>query len=235
MYTEDQLLPLSALQHLVYCERRCALVHIERVWAENPFTLAGTHLHQRVDDSSAAESRGDVRIVRGLYLRCLRLGLSGRADVVQFHRIGDPDVPGQGLPDAETPACAAPLAEHRLPYPVDYKRGELKRERGYEIQLCAQALCLEEMLSVSVPRGALFYAASGRRMEVEFVDALRGETIHAAARLHELIEGGITPPGVRQPKCSGCSMIELCMPASTKTRRSAVEYVRSEMARDEEV
>ena len=204
MYAEDDLLPLSALQHLLFCERQCALIHVEQLWADNPLTVEGTHLHRRVDEAPG-ETRGGVRIARGVALRSFRLGLSGRADVVEFHR------------------AAGPGPEQ--PVPVEYKRGRPKKDRSDEVQLCAQALCLEEMLGVPVPAGALFYGQTRRRTEVVFGPELRARTETAARRLHELVAGGITPRAVREPKCAGCSMLELCLPDPPGPARSAARYL----------
>jgi CRISPR-associated exonuclease Cas4 len=134
MYTEDDLLPLSALQHLLFCERQCALIHIEQAWSENLFTAQGRIMHERVDDGGRV-TRGDVRRESGMPLRSLRLGLIGKADMVEFYRQSD---------------------SSWLPYPVEYKRGKAKKENWDKVQLCAQAICLEEMLEVAVPEGALF-------------------------------------------------------------------------------
>ena len=214
MYDEEDLLPLSALQHLVFCERQCALIHIEQLWADNRFTVEGEHLHDRVHEAGA-ESRGDVRIARGLPLRSLRLGLSGIADVVEFHRVTEA---GARLPGA---------GGLWKPFPVEYKRGRPKRERCDEVQVCTQAICLEEMLEVHVSDGALFYGATRRRFEVAFDDSLRQETELAAARLHELVSRQITPAAVREPKCDRCSLLDLCMPQALSRSQSAQGYLRS--------
>lgn len=219
VFPEDDLLPLSALQHLLFCERQAALIHLERVWAENPLTMEGKHLHERVD-SGEGESRGDLRIARGLALRSFRLGLSGKADAVELHRLPDgaagarlPDVPGVWLP-----------------FPVEYKRGRPKKHRADEVQLCAQALCLEEMLGVSVPSGALFYGETRRRLDVAFDAALRRVTEEAAARMHEILASGVTPLPVREPKCDRCSLLEICMPdaPSSSVQRYLDRALRSE-------
>jgi CRISPR-associated exonuclease Cas4 len=202
-FTEDDLLPLSALQHLLFCERQAALIHLEQVWAENSLTVEGKHLHERVD-IGPGESRGDLRIARGLPLRNLRLGLSGKADAVELHRVPDGE-PGARLPD--TPGAWRP-------FPVEYKRGRPKRHRADEVQLCAQALCLEEMLATAVPAGALFYGQTRRRLDIAFDSVLRQETENAAARLHRLFASRITPPPVREPKCDQCSLLDICMPGA---------------------
>jgi CRISPR-associated exonuclease Cas4 len=203
VFADDDLLPLSALQHLLFCERQCALIHLEQVWVENPLTVEGRHLHERVD-AGQGESRGDLHIARGVPLRNLRLGLSGKADLVEFHRrpAGEP---GAVLPD---------LSGSWRPFPVEYKRGRPKAHRADEVQLCAQALCLEEMLGADVPAGALFYGQTRRRQEVTFDPPLRELTERTAVRLHELIRSGITPPPVREPKCDKCSLLEVCMPGA---------------------
>ena len=207
MHTEADLLPLSGLQHLLYCERRAALVHLEHLWEENLFTAEGRVMHERVHEVGA-EQRGSVRVARGLRIRSLRLGLIGQADVVEFHR----------CPDGA-----------RVPVPIEYKRGKPKANRCDEVQLCAQALCLEEMLQVQVPRGALFYGRSRRRTEVAFDTELRQLTEQAAARLHELIRSRLTPAAVYEKKCDTCSLFAVCLP---KSSRRAAEYVAKEVFAD---
>lgn len=215
MFSEDDLLPLSALQHLLFCERRCALVLVEAEWADNRYTVEGTHMHRRADGNERrVEQRGGVRIVRGLYVRSHRLGLTGRADVVEFHRTKDPA--GAALPG---------IQGRWIPFPVEYKRGRRRRERGYEVQLCAQAICLEEMLAVSVPSGAIYYGKTKRRLDVAFDPDLRQETRNAAARVHELFEARMTPPAVREPKCERCSLIEICLPDHAGRGRSVASYL----------
>ena len=217
---EDELLPLSALQHLVFCERQCALIHIEQLWADNRFTVEGEHLHDRVHEAGA-ESRGNVRIARGLALRSFRLGLSGVTDVVEFHRVIEG---GVSLPD---------VRGLWRPFPVEYKRGRPKREHCDEVQVCAQAICLEEMLEVHIPCGALFYGATRHRLDVSFEESLRRETEIAAARLHELISRQVTPAAVREPKCDRCSLFELCMPQALARGRSAQQYLQRAIHQDE--
>jgi CRISPR-associated exonuclease Cas4 len=201
VFAEDDLLPLSALQHLLFCERQCALIHLEQIWVENPLTAEGRQLHERVD-AGQGESHGDVHIARGLPLRSLRLGLTGKADAVELHLQAGDD------PGAELPG----LAGRWRPFPVEYKRGKPKLHRADEVQLCAQALCLEEMLATPVPAGALFYARTRRRLDVTFDPALRQLTEETAVRLHRLIASGITPKAVREPKCEQCSLLDVCMP-----------------------
>ncbi len=206
-YSEDDFLPLSALQHLLFCERQCALIHIERLWEENLYTAEGRIMHERVD-AGGKESRGDVRLAFGLPIRSLRLGLSGKADVVEFHR--------------EEGDNGRPIWR---PFPVEYKRGRPKKELWDKVQLCAQALCLEEMLGCEVPEGALFYGRTRRRVDVLFESALRRKTEETSARLHELIASGHTPPSLYDERCETCSLMSLCLPKSTTGRRSVARYL----------
>lgn len=208
MYPESDLLPISALQHLLFCERQCALIHIERVWADNRLTVEGQQMHETVHDGPD-ESHHGVRIARGLPLRSLRLGLVGVADVVEFHQDADP-------------------------LPVEYKRGRPKRGDEDRVQLCAQALCLEEMLAVPVPAGALFYGRTRRRFDVPFDDRLRARTERAAADVRVLIRGGVTPPATRQPKCRHCSLRHLCLPAVAGRSRSVNAYLHRAVHRSDE-
>jgi CRISPR-associated exonuclease Cas4 len=194
MTDELEPLPLSGLNHLMYCERRCALIHIEGVFEENAFTLQGGQLHETADTPGYSTQSG-VRVVRALPLYSRRLGLSGKADIVEFSR-------GPG--------------ERQIPCPVDYKRGTRRRWDNDDVQLCAQALCLEEMLGVEAPRGAIFHAASKRRREVEFTAQLRETTVQAAGRLHELVRQGRIPPAILLPQCRGCSLRGICMPELTQ-------------------
>ena len=215
-YAEADLLPLSGLQHLVFCERQCALIHLEQAWRENQLTAEGRVLHERAD-SGATERRGDVRIGRGLHLQSRRLGLAGRADVVEFRRVGATEK-GVRLPGLEN---------HWRPFPVEYKRGQSKQIDCDRVQLCAQALCLEEMLQVSIPVGALFYGQVRRREEVAFDENLRGSTERAARRFHDIMACGQTPIVYREPKCRRCSLLEVCLPPRKRARRSVGRYLEN--------
>jgi len=205
-YTEDDLLPLSGLQHLAFCERQCALIHIEQAWAENLYTAEGRILHERAHDPDQV-SRGDIRVEYGMPLRSLRLGLIGKADVVEFHRSEEPD--------------SGPWR----PFPVEYKRGRPKKANVDRIQLCAQAVCLEEMLGVEVPAGALFYGKTRRREDVIFDPALRSQTEETAKRFHALIEAGVTPKAVYGKHCDTCSLRDLCLPGALEKGKSVDRYL----------
>lgn len=205
MYSESDLLPLSGLQHLAFCERQWALIHLEQQWVENQLTAEGRQLHDRAHEQGE-EWRDGVRISRGLAVRSLRLGLSGKVDVVEFR-------PRSGLPSQ--------------PFPIEYKHGRPKPDRCDEVQLCAQALCLEEMLGVEVPRGAIFYGQPRRRMEVVFDAALRSETEALSGRLQSLYASGKTPPASYSPnKCDRCSLLGICLPQSAGARRSVRAYLK---------
>ncbi len=206
MYLPADLLPLSALQHLAFCERQWGLIHIEQAWSENRFTAEGKVLHEKTDHGPD-ETKHGTRIVRSLAIRSLRLGLSGIADVVEF-----------------------PKAAKSPPLPVEYKRGKPKSGQWDEIQLCAQALCLEEMLQIPIPAGALYYGQPRRRTLVDFTPQLRTATEQTAARMHELYRAAKTPPPVyERAKCRACSLIEICQPMLPQ-RKTAAAYLEAAIA-----
>jgi len=225
MFEEDNLLPLSALQHLLFCLRRAALVHVEGMWDENRATAEGALAHERVHEAEP-ESRGDVRIARGLRIRSLQLGLTGQCDVVEFHKL-----PDRGPADDEEAGLPTGIALEGVqglwrPYPIEYKSGKLRHERGYEVQLCAQALCLEEMLDVRINDGALFYGKTKRRLEISFDKKLRTETEVAAQELHRLVESRRTPKAKYQKKCRECSLLSVCMPKVTGVQKDVAAYLQ---------
>ena len=214
MYTEEELLPLSGLQHLAFCERRWALIHLEQQWEENLFTAEGKLLHEKAH-SAEIESRPDALIRRTLPLRSFRLGITGQADIVEF------------LPcHATEPGVPMPRRKGLWkPYPVEYKRTRDQHgSNAYRIQLCAQALCLEEMLQVPVPAGAVFDSKAKRREAVIFDDPLRQEVEHLAARMHQILQSGKTPQAIYAKKCEGCSMKPVCLP-SVVASASASRYL----------
>ena len=183
-------IPISALQHAVYCLRQAALIHLERLWAENAFTAEGAVLHVVADKGGGRHARG-VRRVMSLPVVSRRLGLVGVADVVEFTKADGREVP----------------------FPIEYKRGKPKLHRADEVQLCAQGLCLEEMTGVPVPQGALFYAETKRRVVVPFDADLRALTETVAADLARMLAAGATPlPTVLKSRCRACSLHDLCRP-----------------------
>ena len=188
--TAGEPIPLSALQHAVYCLRQAALIHVERLWADNRFTAEGNVLHAVADKGGSRRVRG-VRRVMSLPIASRRLNIAGVADVVEF-------LPAPGGETA---------------FPIEYKRGKPKLHRADEVQLCAQALCLEEMTGKPVPEGALFYAETKRRLVVPFDDELRRQTEDVVRELAVVLASGRTPPPtVKRERCRACSLLELCRP-----------------------
>jgi len=185
---EEALIPLSALQHHLLCPRQYALIHVERLWAEDGATAEGRLLHEKVD-AGRGETRHGLRVARGIALRSLALGVAGKADVVELR--GEPP----------------------QPYPVEYKRGAPKPHRADEVQLCAQAIALEEMFGRPVPEGALFYGVTRRRVAVRIDAELRALTARIAAEARANIAAQHTPPPVLGPGCRRCSLVDLCQPA----------------------
>ncbi len=215
MFTEDDLLPLSGLQHLLFCERQWALIHIEQQWEENRLTQEGRVLHDRVHDAGT-EARADVVVARSLRVRSLRLGISGETDAVEFRRVA---------PDSANGVPLEGRAGRWTPFPVEYKRGKPKSDAWDEVQLCAQALCLEEMFGVVIDAGALFYGTTRRRTPVAFDSPLRARTEALAKRMHELYAAGVTPQAVYEKKCEKCSLVERCMPKMSARRRDVTRYL----------
>jgi CRISPR-associated exonuclease Cas4 len=205
-------IPLSALQHAVYCLRQAALIHLERLWAENRLTAEGRVLHEVADEPGSRRARG-VRRVTALPLASKRLGIAGVADLVEF-RLED------GL---------------ETPHPVEFKRGKAKLHRADEVQLCAQGLCLEEMTGRPVPEGALFYAETKRRLAVPFDQELRQLTEATVAQLRAVFVSGRTPPAIyRADRCRACSLLDLCRPKlSAKPARAWRDRALSALLADD--
>jgi CRISPR-associated exonuclease Cas4 len=232
MFAEEDCRPISALQHLLFCPRQCALIHVEQQWAENALTVTGRQLHEKVDRGRKQQRRGAPAVTRSLALRSLTLGLYGKADVVEFHDPSDPPATPptfeatKPLPTGMAASAAMSSAPPQpTPFPVEYKRGKPKANRCDEVQLCAQALCLEEMLATPVPAGALFYGVTRRRTDVPFDAELRGITLDAIDRLHAMLGSGTTPPARREKKCDRCSLIDLCLPGVLEGREPASRYL----------
>lgn len=200
MYHPDDCLMISGLQHFRFCRRQWALIHIEQQWAENVRTVEGNFLHERAHNEQLRESRGDLLIVRGLRVQSLTLGLTGQCDVVEFRR---------------DDAHGVPLAGKHglwLPYPVEYKRGAPKQDSCDELQLCAQAMCLEEMLCCTIPAGAVYYGEPRRRESVVFTEELRAEVRSALAEMHQYAQRGYTPKVKPRKGCGACSLKDVCLP-----------------------
>lgn len=210
MYSEDDLVPISALQHILFCERQYALIHIEQVWEENRFTAEGKVLHERVD-SEHHESRRLFRQEYGMAVRSLERGLIGKCDLVELYL-----APNGGVADA---------------VPVEFKRGRNKEEDVDRVQLCAQAFCLEEMFKVPVAVGQLYYLQEHRRTTVDIDGPLRAKTLQLVERIQQLQSAGTTPPAVYEKrKCDRCSLLELCMPESAGSGGKRVDrFVQSQI------
>ena len=202
---EEGLVPLSALQHWLFCPRQCALIHVEGLWAENAATAEGRVLHEKVD-AGGIETRPGVRVARGLQLRSLALGVAGRADAVEL----------RGRPPT--------------PFPVEYKRGKPKTHRADEVQLCAQAICLEEMFDMPVPEGALFYGQKRRRTAVAFDGELRALAARVAAAVRADIAARRTPPPVRIPGCGACSLKDACRPDRLEHPPAIARWLAAQLA-----
>ena len=210
-WQEEDYLLLSGLQHFVFCRRQWALIHIEDQWAENLRTVEGGLLHQRAHDETVREVRGDLITVRGVHIHSPTLGVSGQCDVLEFRR-SPGGIPLEGYDGLWQP------------YPVEYKRGASKATDADRLQLCGQAMCLEEMLCCAVPEGALFYGQTRHREQVTFTDDLRGQVRAALSEMHELYRRGHTPRVKPTKSCNACSLKELCLPRLMRTR-SASAYL----------
>jgi CRISPR-associated exonuclease Cas4 len=219
VYDGDDYLQLSGIQHFLFCRRQWALIHIELQWAENLRTTDGKIMHRNAHDATSHTRRGDILTVRGLKIHSPKLGLSGECDVVEFHK--DPN----GV-------CIDAAEGLWLPYPVEYKRGTVKPNHMDEAQLCAQAMCLEEMLCCNIPEGALFYGETRRREPVAFTPELRQEVEDAALEMHELFQRGRTPKVKPTKSCNACSLKELCLP-KLMGKKSVNVYLRGELEQAE--
>lgn len=210
MQYEEDLILISSLQHMLFCERQYALIHIEQLWDENRFTAEGKVLHERVDVEHH-ESRRLFRQEYGMAVRSLAHGLIGKCDLVELYL-----KPKGGVAEA---------------VPVEFKRGRNKEEDVDRVQLCAQALCLEEMFNISVPTGQLYYLQEHRRTTVDINGSLRAKTIELIARIRQLQESGMTPPAVyERQKCDRCSLIDLCMPRSAGSGEKRVDrFVQTQL------
>lgn len=200
MYAEENYLHLNGLQHLRFCPRQCALIYVENLWQENYFTASGRAQHDKVH-SGVGESRRVVRTERDLKIASSLLGITGQTDAVEFYSDG-------------------------TIIPIEYKHGEPKEDSCDEVQLCAQVICLEEMLNCKIDEGALYYFKIRRRVSVKITEELRAETIELARKFHELVESGKTPPAEYKRKCESCSFIDECFPESAGRNKSVNTYLK---------
>lgn len=213
-YTPDELLPLSGIQHFLFCRRQWALIHVECQWRENLLTVEGKLLHKRVVDPFFTETRSNVIIARSVPVVSYRLGFSGMCDVVEF------TASPQGV---ELPGRQGSY----LPAPVEYKRGKPKKEPYDEAQLCAQAICLEEMLAVTIARGYLYYGETRHREEVKLSSELRGLVEKMSTEMHAYFQRGYTPRVRTSKACRSCSLVDICLPVLQEKTLPASQYIRN--------
>ncbi|MGB9755221.1 CRISPR-associated protein Cas4 [Roseiflexus castenholzii] len=224
-YTPEDLLPLSGIQHFLFCRRQWALIHVEMQWKENALTAEGRIMHQRVDDPFFTETRNGVVIARSVPVASYRLGLSGVCDVVEFVPLSlhpSPIGGGDGGEGVRLPNRQGLY----LPAPVEYKRGRPKHEPADKAQLCAQAICLEEMLSTNILRGYLFYGQTRRREAVEFTSELRTLVEEMSAEMHNYFSRGYTPRVKTHKGCRSCSLADVCLPVLQEKAMPASKYIK---------
>ncbi len=214
-YSEDEYLQLSGLQHFKFCRRQWALIHIEQQWAENYRTIDGALMHKNAHDAQFQESRGDLFITRGVSVFSPTLGVSGQCDVLEYRR-AEAGIPVKGKTGLWQP------------YPVEYKRGSPREDTGDTLQLCGQAMCLEEMLCCYIPEGALYYGETRRRVRVPFTEQLRQEVRDMLSQMHAFYSRGYTPKVKPSKSCNACSLKELCLPKLMKNKSVAV-YLKDAM------
>ena len=212
---EEDWLQLSGLQHFAFCRRQWALIHIEDQWAENFRTVDGSLMHENAHDQGFRESRGDVLIVRGLAVHSAKLGISGQCDVVEFHQ--DPD--GISLQGREGTW---------RPYPIEYKRGKPKDGPADALQLCAQAMCLEEMLCCAIQEGAIYYGETRHRTVVPLTQDLRSQVRDSLVEMHDLYQKHYTPKVKPTKACNACSLKDLCLPKLMRVKKVA-DYLTGAM------
>lgn len=198
-YNEEDFLQLSGIQHFCFCRRQWALIHIEQLWKENIKTVEGNIVHERCHDDGFIEKRGELLITRGLRIFSRELGVTGQCDVVEFRK----NITG---------CILRGYIGNWQPYPIEYKRGKSKLIDADRLQLCGQALCLEQMLKIDIPKGALYYDETHRREEVEFTAELRKKFVDMLQEMHSYYQNGYTPRVKPKIGCNSCSLKELCLP-----------------------
>ncbi len=207
MFAEDDFIQISALQHYVYCPRQCALIHVEDAWHENVFTTRGNILHEKVD-TDTYETRGTTKTVRGLRIHSFRLGIVGRCDVVEFLNPIENRQTGTSVAQTEVRVRV-----------VEFKSGEPKDDLSDKVQLCAQALCLEEMMSTKIDKGAFFYGRIRRRVQLDINDELRKQTEEIIAAVRDIVTRKYVPAAEYAEKCRHCSLEEICVPKAMNNRK----------------
>lgn len=217
-YLEEEFLQLSGLQHFAFCRRQWALIHIEQLWSENLRTVEGNLFHKRAHDEQIREKRGNVLILRGLPVASSAMGLSGQCDVVEFHQ-------------NQNGISLAKEDGRWQPFPVEYKKGSPKNNDADMLQLCAQAMCLEEMLCCTIEEGALFYGETRHRVSVFFTEGLREKVKKAADEMHQMFQRGHTPKVKPTKSCNACSLKEICLPVLMK-KQDVIKYLKAAMEAD---
>jgi CRISPR-associated exonuclease Cas4 len=214
-YTDDNLLALSGIQHFAFCQRQWALIHIEKQWSENLRTVEGKQLHERVDNPDFFEARGGILTARSLQLSSYTLGFYGVADIVEFHAAKEKGVTLKGREGKWHPI------------PVEYKRGSPKKDIIDEVQLCTQAICIEEMLCTGVDFGYIFYGETKHRTKVAFDENLRNQVIKFSEQMHSLFDRQYTPKADKKGKnCSSCSLVNVCIPKLGAKELSVNNYIK---------
>ncbi len=214
-YNDEDLLMLSGIQHIAFCERQWALIHIEQQWAENRLTVEGTYLHKNVDNPLYINQKKEIVTLRSVSLVSYRLGLYGVSDVVELQRT---DTPCNAIVHAK-------YAGYWNVFPVEYKRGKPKKDAIDEVQLCAQAICLEEQYGIEIPKGWLYYGETKHREEVEFTSQLRALVVTYAKRMHTLFREALTPLALYKSHCKSCSLYNDCLPKHFSTAKSVNLYL----------
>lgn len=212
-YGEDELLDLSGVQHFVFCRRQWALMAIEKLWADNTLTVEGTREHERVHDPLFNETRAGVISSRSLPVRSYTLGITGMCDLVEFA-------------PAENGACLIGKRGKFSVTPVEYKHGKPKPDQRDEAQVCAQAMCLEEMLATTINVGFLFYAKTRRRHEVIFSEELRQTVRSATTEMHQYFARKYTPRPKLKKACASCSLVDLCLPGLSDIEPDIEKYIQ---------
>ena len=218
-YSVDELLPLSGIQHFYFCRRQWALIHVERQWQENRLTAEGRAMHDRADDPFFSEVREGKIIARAMPIASYRLGLTGVCDVVEF------------VPSSDGICLQNRKGTYR-PIPVEYKRGKEKKDACDEVQLCAQAICLEEMLSIDIPQGYFFYGEVRRRVEILLTEELRVLVQKISREMHQYFERGYTPQVKPSKACQSCSLQDICLPTLQKSTIAASKYIQMQVDED---
>lgn len=218
-YSVDELLMLSGIQHIAFCERQYALTNIEMQWHENLLTVEGHHFHEKVDNPLENGKRSDTLVLRAVPLISYFLGLIGRADVVELKRAGNNEI-------ENTILLKDQIGRWRV-FPVEYKRGKPKPDERDEVQVCAQAMCFEEMFQINLRCGFLFYGETRHRHEVIFSDRLRDLVIQYSKRMHELYSKGITPLPKYKPHCKSCSLLDICLPRLLSKSQRVETYLEN--------